>query len=92
MEGQIFCVLPKHNSACYGCISRFFGELELSCVESGIMSPVVGIIGAYQALESIKLLTNFGTDNINKLHVFDAMTSSWQVYKVNKHPQCSICN
>jgi len=92
MEGQVFCVDANMNSACYACISRFFGELNLSCVESGIMSPVVGIIGASQALEAIKLLTQFGQPAINRLQIFDAMTSSWQSFGVSKQPDCAICN
>ena len=46
MEGQIFCAIPALKTACYRCVSHFFGEQNLSCVESGVMSPVVGIVGA----------------------------------------------
>ncbi len=91
MEGQIFCASPKHNSACYACVSRFIGNMNLTCVESGIMSPVVGIIGAMQALECIKLLTDFGDPAINKLQMFDAMSSTWQTFNVLKHDGCEVC-
>ena len=91
MEGQIFCVSPLQNSACYQCISQFFGEQHLSCVESGIMSPVVGVIGAYQALEAIKLLTKFGEPSINKLQLFDGMNATWQSFKVSKNKSCEVC-
>lgn len=91
MEGQIFCVSPAHNSACYGCVSHFFGEQNLSCMESGVMSPVVGIIGAMQALEAIKALTCFGELPINKLQLFDASTSTWQSFTVNARAQCTVC-
>lgn len=92
MEGQVFCVDANVGSACYACISRFFGELNLSCVESGIMSPVVGIIGATQALEAIKLMTQFGQPAINRLQMFDAMTSSWQSFDVSKQSDCATCS
>jgi adenylyltransferase/sulfurtransferase len=92
MEGQIFCVSPKLNSACYACLSQFFGEQELSCVESGVMSPVVGVIGAYQALEAIKLLTSYGKVNINQLQIFDAMESQWQSFGVKQNSQCPVCS
>ena len=92
MEGQIMCIVPQENTACYACISAYFGEQNLSCVESGVMSPVVGIIGAMQALEAIKVMCNYGKSNINKLMMFDAMTSDWRSFKVPKNANCSVCN
>lgn len=92
MEGQVFCVLPKQQSACYGCISAFFGEQQLSCVESGVMSPVVGIIGSVQALETIKILTGYGEGQANKLQIFDAFTSEWRSLNVKPNPSCSVCS
>lgn len=91
MEGQLFSVIPQQESACYACISRFFGEQNLSCMESGVMSPVVGIIGASQALEAIKILTQYGTNLTNRLQLFDAMNSSWQTLNVLKQPDCGVC-
>ncbi len=93
MEGQIFCVIPSLKTACYRCVSHFFGEQNLTCVESGVMSPVVGIIGTTQACEAIKILTNYGQLAINKLQVFDAMESHWQTFKVNPFlPNCQTCS
>lgn len=92
MEGQVFCVVPALKSACYQCISHFFGEQNLSCVESGVMSPVVGIVGATQASEAIKILTRYGTIPINKLQVFDAMLSSWDSFTVKPLANCPTCS
>lgn len=91
MEGQLMSVVPQQNTACYACLSSYFGEQNLSCVESGVMSPVVGIIGAMQALEAIKVLCSYGYSNVNKLMMFDGMTSSWQTFKVPKKINCSVC-
>ena len=91
MEGQVICFQPGEAQPCYGCLSQFFGEQNLSCVESGIMSPVVGIIGAMQALEAIKMLTNYGQACIGRLLLFDAMTSNWSSFKVPKQPTCPDC-
>ncbi len=91
MEGQVFCVIPKLKSACYRCVSHFFPEQNLSCVESGVMSPVVGIIGATQANEAIKILTDYGNAAINRLQVFDAMASRWESFKVNPLKGCKAC-
>ncbi|WJG10728.1 molybdopterin-synthase adenylyltransferase MoeB [Aliiglaciecola sp. LCG003] len=91
MEGQLFCVQPHLNSACYQCLSRLFGEQNLTCSESGVMSPLVGVIGAMQALEGIKLLTGFGTALCNELLIFDAACNQWHRLNVTKFPQCPTC-
>lgn len=91
MEGQLMSIVPEKSSACYACISAYFGEQNLSCVESGVMSPVVGIIGSMQALEAIKVLCDYGQSNINKLMMFDAMTATWQTFKIPKKVDCIVC-
>ncbi len=91
MEGQVFCVVPSKKSACYACFSLLFNEQELSCVEAGVMSPLVGIIGSMQALQAIKLLANYGDIPVNQLQFFDAMTSNWQTFNISARPNCPVC-
>jgi molybdopterin/thiamine biosynthesis adenylyltransferase len=91
MEGQLMSIVPQSNSACYACVSAYFAEQNLSCVESGVMSPVVGIIGAMQALEAIKMLCDYGQSSINKLMMFDGMTANWQTFIVPKKTNCTVC-
>lgn len=91
MEGQIICFQPSATAPCYQCLSALFAEQNLSCVEAGIMSPVVGVIGAMQALEAIKILTQYGESLTSRLLLFDAMISQWQEFKVPKNPSCSAC-
>ena len=92
MEGQIISFQPSATAPCYQCLSALFAEQNLSCVEAGVMSPVVGVIGAMQALEAIKLLTQYGESLTSRLLLFDAMTSRWQEFKVPKNPNCDACN
>lgn len=92
MEGQIFCAIPEQKTACYNCLSQLFNDPMLSCVEAGIMSPIVGIIGALQACEAIKIITDYGTPSINALQVFDGMTSRWETFKVNAKHDCPVCS
>lgn len=91
MEGQIFCMQPKAKTSCYTCLAELIGEQELSCTEAGVMSPVVGIVGATQAVEAIKILTNFGENPYNTLLLYDAMASSWDNFKLVKNPSCKTC-
>ncbi|WP_340677627.1 molybdopterin-synthase adenylyltransferase MoeB [Paraglaciecola sp.] len=92
MEGQLSSFIADPDQACYQCLSVMFGEQNLSCMEAGIMSPVVGIIGAMQALEAIKILTGFGKPLVNKLLMFDGMTSEWRSFNLAKNPECMVCS
>ncbi|MGJ8678874.1 molybdopterin-synthase adenylyltransferase MoeB [Paraglaciecola sp.] len=92
MEGQISSFIPNTKNACYQCLSNLFVEHNLSCVEAGVMSPIVGIIGAMQALETIKVLTEFGEPLVNKLMLFDGSSMQWQTFKVKKSSECTACN
>ncbi|WP_353499506.1 molybdopterin-synthase adenylyltransferase MoeB [Vibrio sp. CB1-14] len=93
MEGQI-SVFTYQDSAqpCYCCLSALFGETSLSCVEAGVMSPIVGIIGATQALEAIKVIANYGTPKVAKLMLFDGLTVSWREMGLPKSKQCPVCS
>ena len=93
MEGQISVfTYQDSNEPCYQCLSSLFGNAALSCVEAGVMAPVVGIIGATQALEAIKVIANFGTPKKGKLLILDAMSLSWREMKLMKIPTCPVCS
>lgn len=92
MEGQVSVfTYQDENAPCYQCLSALFGNAALSCVEAGVMAPVVGIIGATQALEAIKVIANFGSPKAGKLLILDAMSLSWREMNLMKMPTCSVC-
>ncbi|WP_279050604.1 molybdopterin-synthase adenylyltransferase MoeB [Cedecea davisae] len=91
MEGQISVFTYQANEPCYRCLSRLFGEGTLSCVEAGVMSPLVGIIGSLEAMEAIKLLANHGTPASGKIVLYDAMTCQFREMKLARNPQCEVC-
>jgi len=91
MEGQISVYTYQDNEPCYQCLSALFGQQTLSCVEAGIMSPVVGIVGAVQAMEAIKVVANMGTALTGKILMLDAMSMSWREMKLGKQTNCSVC-
>jgi adenylyltransferase/sulfurtransferase len=92
MEGQISVYTYQDNEPCYQCLSTLFGQQTLSCVEAGIMSPVVGIVGAVQAMEAIKVVANMGTALTGKILMLDAMSMSWREMKLGKQANCSVCS
>lgn len=91
MEGQISVFTYQPDAPCYRCLSRLFGDSALSCVEAGVIAPLVGIIGSLQAMETIKLLAQYGQPLAGKLLLFDAMTLQFREMALPKHPQCDVC-
>lgn len=93
MEGQISVFTYQDEGApCYQCLSSLFGSGTLSCVEAGVMAPVVGIVGAVQAMEAIKVIANYGTPKQGKILILDAMTMSWREMNLMKMPNCVVCS
>ncbi|HEJ9095259.1 molybdopterin-synthase adenylyltransferase MoeB [Serratia odorifera] len=91
MEGQLSVFTYQPGEPCYRCLSRLFGDNALSCVEAGVMAPLVGTIGTLQAMEAIKLLANFGRPLVGKLLMFDAMSMQFREMKLPKDAQCEVC-
>lgn len=93
MEGQITVYDSRQeDSACYRCVYEDHGELQETCSETGVLSPLLGIIGSMQAVETVKLLTGIGESLAGRLMILDALSMSWQTIKLRQDPACPICN
>lgn len=92
MEGQVTVYDSRNQgSACYHCVYQDEGELQQTCSESGVLSPLLGIIGSMQAVETIKLITGIGDTLAGRLMIFDALSMSWQEMKLRQDPSCPVC-
>lgn len=92
MEGQVSVFNNTPNSPCYRCLYKDEGELDASCSNNGVLSPVVGVIGSVQATEAIKVLLNIGECLDGKLLMFDALQMEWRTLKLKKDPACPVCS
>lgn len=91
MEGQISVFTWGEGEPCYRCLSRLFGDNALTCVEAGVMAPLVAIIGSLQAMEAIKVLTHYGTPAVGKIVMYDALTCQFREMKLMRNPECEVC-
>jgi adenylyltransferase/sulfurtransferase len=91
MEGQLSVFTWQPGEPCYRCISRLFGDQVLSCVEAGVMAPLVGVVGAMQAIETLKVLTAFGQPASARLLMYDAMSAEFRTMKVAQDAHCEVC-
>lgn len=91
LEGQVSVFSGQPDSPCYRCLYGSSSELDESCSQNGVLSPLVGIIGSTQALEAIKVLTGAGRPLIGRLLVLDALEMQWRSLKLKKDPACRTC-
>ena len=93
MEAQVAVFDHKQaGSPCYRCLYKEGDELDESCTETGVLAPLVGIIGSIQALETIKVLLQLGETLTGKLLLLDAKTMEWRTVKLKKDPGCPVCS
>jgi adenylyltransferase/sulfurtransferase len=91
-SGQVTVFLPAQpDSPCYRCLYPNTEETAETCSQSGIIAPLVGIIGSIQALEILKVLLNLGQVLCGRLLLLDAYTMQWRTLKLQKDPACPVC-
>lgn len=92
-DGQVCVFTNEENSPCYHCLYHDSGENhEETCSETGILSPVVGVIGCMQAIECIKLICGIGDPLAGRLLLFDALAGEWRMIRFRKDENCPVCN
>ena len=82
IEGQVSVFTYADNTPTYQHLSRLFGENTLSCVEAGVLSPIVGIVGSIQALEAIKVRLNIGKILSGRLLMIDGLNMAIREIKI----------
>ena len=93
-DGQISVFDLRHaTSPCYNCLfSEDQAFEETRCAVMGVFAPLVGIIGAMQAAEAIKVLTGCGETLNGRFLMLDGLSMEWCALKLNKDPACSVCS
>ena len=92
-QGQFAIYDYSSKGGCYRCLYPF-DELPdaKSCSQIGVMGPVVGVLGSYQALAALhKLTTGVFMTTTSQLHLFDGKGMCWQTVKIPKDHHCSVC-
>lgn len=94
LEGQLAVFRADlDNRPCYACLypPADGADARLSCSESGVLAPVVGVIGSLQAVEVIRLLTGFSEADGRRLTLWSALDAVWQTVKFDRDPACPVC-
>jgi len=91
-EGQVLVIDQARGTPCYRCLyPEGHSDENLSCSQSGVLAPIVGVIGTFQALEAIKLLAGFGEPLLGEMLMIDGWSAQTQRIKLRVNPQCPHC-
>ena len=81
----------QSDSPCYHCLFPETVEAGPRCSEAGVLSPLVGVIGALQAVEAVKLLAAVGQSATGRLLLYDALGSGFREVRVPRDLACAVC-
>lgn len=92
-DAQITVVDPRDTQApCYACLfdpqARFE---EVACSTMGVFAPLVGVVGAMQAAEALKLVTGVGPSLAGRLLMLDGRSMEWSALRTARNPACPVC-
>lgn len=92
-DGQVSVYDSRQPQApCYACVfPPDQPPEEVQCATMGVFSPIVGIIGAVQAAEALKLLSGAGTPLAGRLLMLDGRPMAWSEIRMARDPACAVC-
>lgn len=90
-EGQLAVFDLRRGGPCYACLyPEVDGDTTESCEEAGVLGPVVGVMGAQQALAALKLLLGLGGE-AGFLQLWDAGNAHWRRLRIGHDMNCPVC-
>jgi len=92
-EGQLMTILPGEDNPCYRCLYPEPPPADevVTCQEAGVLGAVVGVMGALQAVEALKVLLGIGENMAHRLLVYDALRGRFVVANRRPDPRCPVC-
>ncbi len=94
LEGQLAVFRADlDDRPCYACLypPSEDADARLSCSESGVLAPVVGVIGSLQAVEVMRLVAGFSEADGRQLLLWSALDAVWQTMHFERDPACPVC-
>jgi molybdopterin/thiamine biosynthesis adenylyltransferase len=79
-------------SPCYACLFPEDSQFEeVACSTMGVFAPLVGVVGAMQAAEALKLLSGAGRAISGRLLMLDGRAMEWSDIGIARNPACPVC-
>jgi molybdopterin/thiamine biosynthesis adenylyltransferase len=57
----------------------------------GVFAPLVGVVGAMQAAEALKLVMGIGESLAGRLLLLDGLRMEWNSISISRNEACPVC-
>lgn len=93
-DGQLSVFDPRREGApCYACLFPEDGAYQdAACSTMGVFAPLVGVVGAMQAAEAMKLVAGIGQPLAGRLLLLEGRAMEWTAIGVSRNPACPVCS
>ncbi|MFT4196071.1 HesA/MoeB/ThiF family protein [Ottowia sp.] len=92
-DGQVAVYDPRRDdSPCYACVFPPEAVVEeVRCATMGVFAPLVGVVGALQAAEALKLLAGVGAGLAGRLLMMDLRRTGFTEVRLRRQADCPVC-
>lgn len=92
-EGQVGVFRNDRAEApCYACIhGEDVANIAQTCSTTGVIAPLLGVIGSLQALAALRCLLDVGEVDGGRLLLFDGLRERVEEMRFRRNPACRIC-
>ena len=92
-DAQVSVYDPRDAAGpCYACVFPPESSPEaVNCASMGVFAPLVGIVGAMQASEALRLLAGVGRSLAGRLLMLDGRRMQWSEIAMQRDPECAVC-
>ena len=90
-DGQLmFFDHRRGQGPCYHCLYPAGGaEPAHTCATHGVIGPLLGVLGAQQALMAVQVVLGFALTP--SLQLFDGRSGRWQRFEITARSDCAVC-
>jgi molybdopterin/thiamine biosynthesis adenylyltransferase len=80
------------DAPCYACLfPEDSNHEDAACSTMGVFAPLVGVVGAMQAAEAMKLVAGVGQPLTGRLLLLDGRALLGTCVKLARNPSCPVC-
>ena len=92
IEGNLSVFAPP-ETGCLECLMPNLSDSDLlTCNTRGVLGATTGVIGALQAMETVKLLAGIGSTLKGMLLVCDFRDMDFTIIDISKNTHCPVCH
>ncbi len=94
LDGQlsVYHSASSADAPCYACVFPPEQNFEeTACSTLGVLGPLVGMVGAMQATEALKILSGMGSQLTGRLLMIDGKRMAFDEITIARNKNCAIC-